>query len=170
MALVSLLVILCVGAELWAQPAEEDLSVEIQTLERQIEAEVLALTTGNCAVACLALESMIRATDRLCELAPGPSCSAARDKVAAAKERVRSTCPDCAATMAQQPVEPIQPTPPPPADQLDEETATPAAGPPPEDARGGCAACTIQEHHETPAPWLAALFALTVTVFRRRRR
>jgi MYXO-CTERM domain-containing protein len=169
-ALACLSVVLVAAAEVRAQPADEDLNAEIQTLERQIEAEVVALATSDCALACLALESMIRATERLCELAPGPPCNQARAKVADARERVRAACPDCAATMATQRAEPDEPAPRPMDADVEDKPSTPAAAPPAEEARGGCAACTLGSSQQAPAALLAGIFALGLAVFRRRRR
>jgi hypothetical protein len=56
--------------------------------------------SADCAAACRALASMERATVRLCSLADAPEdqerCDAARHRLVAARERVRSACGGCA--------------------------------------------------------------------------
>ncbi|MBW2453583.1 MAG: hypothetical protein JRI68_03695 [Deltaproteobacteria bacterium] len=158
------------AAEANAQPVEDEAAAEIQTLERQIESEFADLATGDCTVACLALESMLRATERLCELAPGPKCEDARNKVADAKRRVSESCPDCEASHEEQAVTPVPPTPAEPASMGDDDETADAAGPPAEEARGGCAACAIGRRPDAPGALLAGLLALGLTLWRRRRR
>jgi len=156
-------------AEGKAAPGEEDaVATEIQTLERQIESELVKLATGDCTVACLALESMVRAADRLCELAPGPKCDDAKSKVADAKRRVNQSCPECEASRSEQAVTPDQPAPPEPVDMASEDEPAPAS-PPAEEARGGCAACAINGQRDASIALLAALAALGLTLLRRRR-
>lgn len=54
-----------------------------------------ALSSGDCALACRALESMERAADHICAIDPGPRCADARAKVGAASRRVQEACPGC---------------------------------------------------------------------------
>jgi len=63
---------------------------EMDRAERQLSSSL-----GDCAAACRALASMERAADHLCALESGPECSHARERVEAARERVRSTCGGC---------------------------------------------------------------------------
>ncbi len=158
------------AAEGSAQPAEDEAAAEIQTLERQIESELINLATSDCTVACLALESMVRATDRLCELAPGPRCEDARNKVADAQRRVSESCPDCEASRREQTVPPQPPPSAQPTALGGDEESVDAAAPPAEEARGGCAACAIGRRPDGPGALLATLLALGLTLWRRRRR
>ena len=62
----------------------------------QANASALDATSGaDCATACKALESLARAADHICVIAP-EHCQEARARVAAAREKVRAACPDCA--------------------------------------------------------------------------
>lgn len=63
---------------------------EIDRAERQIGA-----SQGDCAAACRALASMERAAEHLCALDSGVECGHARDRVEAARERVRASCGGC---------------------------------------------------------------------------
>jgi hypothetical protein len=49
----------------------------------------------SCQSACDALTAMKKAADRICALAPGPRCEAARTRVANAEKRVMEACPGC---------------------------------------------------------------------------
>lgn len=49
----------------------------------------------SCESACDALESMKKAAARICALAPGERCEAARARVANAEQRVMEACPGC---------------------------------------------------------------------------
>lgn len=51
---------------------------------------------NDCAAACRALASMERAAEHLCALESGTECGHARDRVEAARERVRAHCGGCA--------------------------------------------------------------------------
>ena len=52
-------------------------------------------SVGDCATACKALESLERAAEHICSVAP-EHCREARARAAAAAERVRASCPQCA--------------------------------------------------------------------------
>lgn len=69
---------------------------EVTTLETQLGRETTELSTSDCAAACKALASIRRASDRICELEPGPRCEAARAKAEDATKKVRDACPECA--------------------------------------------------------------------------
>ncbi len=55
--------------------------------------------TGNqmsdCATACRALESMERAAEHLCAIDSGGECGRARERLEAARQRVRASCGGC---------------------------------------------------------------------------
>ena len=59
----------------------------------------LEAASSDCTAACRALASMERATRHLCELAADPEdqgrCNDARQRLLAARERVRSACGTC---------------------------------------------------------------------------
>lgn len=156
-----------VGPSAWAQSPEQAQTTELVTLEQDLQEAWESLATSDCRVACLALESMIRAADRICELAPGPRCEAARERVADARQRVRQRCPDCTAAADEE--EPVQPSPAPEQQAgADEDAAQPAAAPPAEEVTGGCAACSLGR--EANAPGAGWLLLLGVAACRRRRR
>jgi hypothetical protein len=51
--------------------------------------------TSDCATACRALESMERAAEHLCAIDSGGECGRARERLEAARERVRASCGGC---------------------------------------------------------------------------
>ncbi len=61
----------------------------------RVETEASAADDDTCESACDALHAMQRAADRVCELAPGDRCEAARTRVADAEKRVMEACPEC---------------------------------------------------------------------------
>ena len=63
---------------------------ELERAESQLNA-----ATGDCATACRALASMERAAEHLCALDGGHECDRARERLAAARERVRASCGGC---------------------------------------------------------------------------
>ncbi|HEY1956250.1 MAG TPA: MYXO-CTERM sorting domain-containing protein [Polyangiaceae bacterium] len=83
------LAFLLVSASARAQDAGDSWS------EFQANATALDAPSPDCATACKALESLARAADHICAIAP-EHCQEARARVAAARERVRAACPDCA--------------------------------------------------------------------------
>ena len=158
-------------------------TAEIDKLEADLDKELAELSTADCVLACKALESMSRSAERICELAPGPRCDAARGKVDSASERVRNACPDCAAATKRdfrtQPKpgvseEPVKLKGEADDDDDDEEMAAdaaPASAPPSEDAgAAGCAACTIGERRSEGGAALALLLMLGLALLRRRQR
>lgn len=50
---------------------------------------------SDCATACRALESMERAAEHLCALDNGTECGRARERLEAARQRVRASCGGC---------------------------------------------------------------------------
>ena len=67
----------------------------VDTLQKQLQDEVAALSTQDCVIACKALASIRRAADRICALESGPRCVDARAKAEDAQQRVQAACPDC---------------------------------------------------------------------------
>ncbi|MGZ3419081.1 MAG: hypothetical protein ACXVEE_14515 [Polyangiales bacterium] len=87
---------------LWAAPVRAE-GNDLASAQKQLaqgEAD-LAAAGGTCVTMCKALQSMMNAADRICELAKdGPAedqkrCAEARSKVTEALARVRAACPDC---------------------------------------------------------------------------
>jgi hypothetical protein len=112
-----------------AQAADAGAPSDIASLEDEIARARVALQTEDCATACKALSSLLRAADKLCALDPGPRCSAARAKADDATSRVRAACPDCAQVGVT--------IPPPPTDETErEETIAAAASRGSADGRG----------------------------------
>jgi hypothetical protein len=75
------------------QPSAPEIAGARSDLDRA-ESQVSA-ATGDCATACRALASMERAAQHLCALDSGRECDRARERLAAARERVRSSCGGC---------------------------------------------------------------------------
>ncbi len=63
---------------------------ELDRAEAQLQS-----APGDCVAACRALASMERAAAHLCELDSGTECGRARERVEAARARVRSSCGGC---------------------------------------------------------------------------
>lgn len=55
----------------------------------------LGASTADCASACRALASLVRATMHLCELSDPQECSEAQRRVQAARDRVNKACKTC---------------------------------------------------------------------------
>jgi hypothetical protein len=155
-----------------AHPSVVDAGVptsdEIETLERQLRDDEQALASGNCAVACRALESMRRSVARLCQLDSGPRCARARAKVEDASTRVHASCPSCPPSPEQGPgttaTAPSDAESPRPAER---EAPAPAA----EKGKGGCASCRIGEPNgeEGWMAWIVSGALAWAFVARRRR-
>jgi hypothetical protein len=73
-------------AQLDAKPAWDDFRTQEAALE--------TTTTQDCIAACKALESLARAAQHICEVAPD-HCDEAKARLAAASYRVHATCPQC---------------------------------------------------------------------------
>lgn len=136
---------------------------DVRALEKQLDAEHVALSTSDCNAACRALGSIRRAAERICALEPGPRCDAARSKAADATRRVRDACPDCALASAPQQDAPAPErafaSDPLPAPQ------TEAAAP-----RGGCRSCASTESTESKSDLALIVLGVIagVQVIRRR--
>jgi len=157
---------------------------QIVALERSIDEQHDALSTADCATACRALASILRAADKICALEPGARCAAGRAKADDATRRVREACPECAiASAAPEPkprpedramtkggTKPEQA----PNAPSEQGATTEAAAPPSESKRGGCAGCTTASRSTTAprdmASGAAAVLALAFAFTRRRRR
>jgi hypothetical protein len=125
-----LLVIVLAAGPASAQTEAESAWNEVQ--ERAAE----ALASQDCRVACRALESLQRATKRLCDIGP-EHCEEARAKLRDATERVRTTCPECEVKAVQSTSKP-PPAPPQYGGGADKTVAREEAAPA---KSGGCAGC-----------------------------
>jgi MYXO-CTERM domain-containing protein len=156
-------------ASAFAQSADKG---DADALMAEIERDYAAAQGGDCATACRALDSMRRAADHLCELDPGDRCAKARQRVTAATDRVRASCPDCAQPQGNAlSGRAGQPAPPAPvaADQAASKSAEPSA---PESAPrkgGGCAGCTMSQGGDG-LDLAVAVGGLALLAARRRRR
>jgi len=63
---------------------------DLDRAESQVSAAM-----SDCATACRALESMERAAEHLCALDNGTECGRARERLEAARQRVRASCGGC---------------------------------------------------------------------------
>ena len=131
---------------------------EATTLEANLNQETTELSTSDCVSACKALNSIRRAADRICELAPGPRCDAARSKADVATKKVKEACPECAIAAAPKLEDERAQAPEPPA-----PAATSEAAPPP----GGCRSCATTSGR--PEYGDLTVFALAALALRRRR-
>ena len=71
-------------------PSVASARAEVDRAEQQISA-----AQSDCTEACRALASMERAADHLCALDSGSECARVRQRVEAARERVRTSCGEC---------------------------------------------------------------------------
>jgi hypothetical protein len=133
-------------------------------LSAEIDGDYAQAQSNDCDTACRALDSMRRATDRLCVLDPGDRCARTRQKLADATARVRSACPGCA--------EPAGGT-------FSDESKAAGAPAPPTNApaeetvqkkSGGCAGCTLGGYTSGSAEGAGWLLALALAMRRLRAR
>ncbi len=143
----------------YAQSA--DSGTDADALVAEIDRDLAQAQSSDCDTACRALDSMRRATDRLCAMDPGDRCARARQKLADATGRVRSACPSCPeATGRTFPEsEKTEAAPPPASNAAAEETV--------QKKSGGCAGCAIGSASGR-APSAAWLLALALLLRRRR--
>lgn len=142
---------LLAAAPVSAQTEAESAWSEVQ----QRAAEVAA--TQDCRVACRALESLSRATKKLCDIGPD-HCEEARAKLRDATARVRATCPECEVKTTVEP-KATNPPPAPPSYAGSDTVAKEEAAAP--SKSGGCAGCGIASRAEGSIGLLAlALLAL----------
>ena len=153
--------VMCLPSTALAQPAVAT-SNDVTAAQAEVDSDYAQAMASDCAMACRALASMNRATQRLCALDPGDRCSNARKKLDDASARVRSACPVCAEEQR---------------GQKSATTPTPAAPPPSENVvemesvqkKGGCAGCaTTTAPADAVAP--LSLAGLLLLALRRRRR
>jgi MYXO-CTERM domain-containing protein len=141
-----------------------DAGGDVDALQAEIDRDYAQALANDCTLACRALESMRRATERLCSLDPGDRCARARQKTDEASARVRSSCPSCAAELeGEKAFAPPAPSPAPPTETVAEEAEV--------SRRGGCGGCATTEDPEGAVLPLAAgmLVVLGLLAFRRRK-
>jgi MYXO-CTERM domain-containing protein len=144
-----------------AQPAV-DAGGDLDVMQAEVDRDYAQAMASDCTTACHALESMKRATDRLCVLDPGDRCAKAKQKLGDATTRVRTACPACAEELSAPGSNPV-PTPAmaPPSEALANSEAVHSRG-----GCGGCASATGPADAVAPV----ALLGLAVMTMRRRRR
>ena len=76
-----------------AQPPPPGIASARAEIDR--DEQRIAAARSDCDEACRALASMERAADHLCALDSGAECTRVRERVEAARERVRSSCGEC---------------------------------------------------------------------------
>jgi MYXO-CTERM domain-containing protein len=159
LAIAALVVLLPGGA--MAQPAVT--GTDVDAAQAEVDRDYAAAQAADCATACLALESLRRATDHLCAIDPGDRCARARQKLADATTRVTSSCPACGEHLADQPGTAATPPPPPPS-----PTSANVAEEAQVSKRGGCAGCATTGSAGGAFAPLAAV-GLALLALRRRR-
>jgi MYXO-CTERM domain-containing protein len=140
-----------------------DGGTDADALAAEIDSDWTQLQSSDCDTACRALDSMRRATDRLCTMDPGERCSRARKKLADATSRVRSACPNCPEATGRvfPESEKTEAPPPPPSNAATEEAV--------QKKRGGCAGCTVGQAPDGAAV-ATSLLAFALLMRRRARR
>lgn len=129
-----IVVLLFLAAPARAQTEAESAWAEVQKSSAE------ALASKDCRVACRALESLQRATKRLCDIGP-EHCEEARAKLKDATERVRTTCPECEVQTVQPPKIATQPPEPTSAGASHDQAMTEGAP----SKSGGCASCNATQ-------------------------
>lgn len=144
----------------WAQAA--DAGADPDALQAEVAGDYAQAMASDCGLACRALGSMKRATDRLCALDPGDRCVKARQQLADATDHVRASCPECAVALDGKlsQAKPEEATPAPAEVAMQSESVR---------SRGGCAGCTTTSTAPDGAVPLA-FAALAAWGARRRRR
>jgi len=140
---------------------------DVDSVVAEIDRDLAQAQSADCDTACRALDSMRRATERLCAMDPGDRCARARQKLADATARVRSACPSCPQA-AQQTL---------PESEKAEEAPTPSgnaavAEETVQKKSGGCGACTLgsPQGDTHGAAWLLGLAFLMLRRGRATRR
>ena len=137
-----------------ARAQTADRASEVEAAQAELDGDYAQAMASDCALACKALGSMRRATDHLCALDPGDRCAKARQKLDAASDHVRATCPSCAEELQQPPRGPEPSAAPPPPTRTEEVAEQEAVV----SKRGGCAGCATSP----PAPLDVAPLALVI--------
>ena len=107
------------------------------------------VSPADCETACKALQSLARAAEHICTVAP-EHCQEARSRLAAAREKVRAACPDCAIQFQDD-------------RQKGEVTVVNESAP----TRGGCAGCSASGGGARGALFALAMLLLLARIRRR---
>lgn len=113
-------------------------------------------STQDCATACKALESLARAAQHLCDVAP-EHCDEAKAKLRTATDRVHAACPQCEVRAEVAPR----------ANDFSGQTVVAESA---TTKRGGCAGCAVATRESGGGAIAFALGALLTGIRRRRRR
>jgi MYXO-CTERM domain-containing protein len=159
--------VLAAALLLWSSAAVAQPAVvttgDAEAAQAEVDRDYAQALASDCATACRALDSMRRATERLCALDPGDRCASAKKKLDDATTHVRSACPACPAPLDEE-KKPVPPPPPPEA-----LASPPAVAMESVQRKGGCAGCaTTSSPVEAVGP--IALAGLVLLGLRRRRR
>jgi hypothetical protein len=133
-----------------------DAGAEWSDFEAQSSA-LESASTQDCATACKALESLSRAAQHICDVAPD-ECEAAKAKLKSASDRVHAACPSCEVRAGAGAGA---------TDTASQEHVLTAQSAP---EHGGCAGCAIGSRNDVGAGASLSLFLLAGVGWRRRRR
>ena len=150
------LAVLLVSASSAAQTEGERAFSDFNAQESALE----TASIQDCATACKALESLARAAQHLCVVAP-EHCDEAKAKLRTASDRVHASCPQCEVRAEVAP-RPIQFS-----GQESSGTVQTEAAP---TKGGGCAGCSVSAHETGSGALAFAALALGAGIRRRRRR
>lgn len=126
-----------------------DFTTQSQSLENT--------SSQDCATACKALESLARAAQHICDVAP-EHCEEAKSRLRAASDRVHAACPQCNVAAHGDATPPV----------VDAKTTNVAAA---ESTRGGgCAGCTTASTTPADAGVMTLALAAIVGLVRTRKK
>jgi MYXO-CTERM domain-containing protein len=138
----------------------------VDALQVELERDYAEASTGDCATACRALDSMRNATEKLCALDPGVRCANARQRLEAASAHVRTACPTCPEPLGETPAAGAASTNLPPQAQPTMTESYAAVAP----RKGGCAGCAISSAAPNARLSLGLAGLGLLACWRRRRR
>ena len=153
----------------WAQSHDlKTVSGWQQRLEHERDVVNQLLDAEECPRACLALEAMRQAADRLCNMDPEKAGTSGRARLDGTAQKVLRACPDC--KDAQQLTDPAR-------DSTESKKCASKKTPPAaaKTEKGGCAACEVGTARtgmplNGAVPAAALFFGLFALTARRRRR
>jgi hypothetical protein len=131
-----------------------DAGAEWSDFEAQSSA-LESASTQDCATACKALESLSRAAQHICEVAPD-QCDAAKARLKSASDRVHAACASCEVRAGSAAT----------ADAHENTVAIAQSAP----EHGGCAGCAVGSRNDVGAGASLSLLLLAGVGWRRRRR
>jgi MYXO-CTERM domain-containing protein len=145
-------------------------AAEVAAAASEVDGDYASAMAADCTTACAALDSMRRATERLCTLDAGDRCASARQKLEAATAHVRASCPACGGELRDEAASkgggaapsPPKEAPAPPTVNAAEEAQV--------SKRGGCAGCATSSPGEGDLVPLGGVVMGMLAMRRRRRR